>query len=105
MVHNFNFLKIDEEHRMKHLITFLFIDFLPLSSACKPGPPVCPPDSIDSVTNSTGFPTSVFTPDAEAPQNPLQVEINGRTMLVDDVVRGQLREDGGVIRFLPAEIK
>jgi len=72
---------------MKFFLASIFIAFLLLVSACQPAVPVCPPDSISYISDFTQFSSS---PSAEQSPSPVQVDINGKSMVVDDVIHGPL---------------
>jgi hypothetical protein len=73
---------------MKFAIALIITTLLLLTSACQPREPVCPPDSITHIPEVPPFPALTSPVDIE----PVEVEINGKTMLVDQVVNGPLCE-------------
>ena len=75
---------------MKVIIALVFISVLLMTSACQPREPVCPPDSIEHIPEAPPFPTLKSPTDLETALTPVEVEINGKTMLVDQIVRGPL---------------
>ena len=77
---------------MKDTIALIFVSVLLLTSACQPREPVCPPDSITRITGAPPFPTLTSPLEAPASLKPVEVEVNGKTMLVDQVVQGTLCE-------------
>ena len=72
---------------MKYYLAILYLSLLLLASACQPAAPVCPPDSVTYISDSSQF-SSSSSPD----QSPIpgQAEINGKTMSVDNVIQGPL---------------
>ncbi|MES0359593.1 MAG: hypothetical protein ABUK20_01645 [Anaerolineales bacterium] len=72
---------------MKYFLALIYLSLLLFASACQPAAPICPPDSITYISDSSQFSAS-SSPD----QSPLpgQVEINGKSMSVDDVIHGPL---------------
>ena len=75
---------------MKVVIALIFTSVLLLTSACQPREPVCPPDSITYVSSAEQL--AVFPPqiDAGSTSTQVEVEINGKTMLVDQIINGPL---------------
>jgi hypothetical protein len=75
---------------MKEVIALVITSVLLLTSACQPGEPVCPPDSITYVSSAEQLAVLPPLMDAGSSPMPVEVEINGKTMLVDQIVRGPL---------------
>jgi hypothetical protein len=75
-------------------------------SACQPPPPACPTESI-TYLNKSDYPANAVLPEENSPApKPEQVQINGKTRLVDKVVRGALCDDSwrGTI-YVPCQIQ
>jgi len=68
-------------------ITFL-ISLSILIAACKP---VCPPDTVTTFT--APLPTDFAIPVDQITPNPVEVEIKGKTMVVDRVIHGPICND------------
>ena len=77
---------------MKVSIALFLVSVFLLITACQPGEPVCPPDSITRITDAPPFPPQTSPLKTADSLNPVEVEINGKTMLVDQVVNGILCE-------------
>lgn len=75
---------------MKVAIALIITSVLLLTSACQPREPVCPPDSIKRIPEAPPFPTVISPVDVEPAITPVEVEVNGKIMLVDKIVRGPL---------------
>jgi hypothetical protein len=61
-----------------------------LISACRAPAPVCPPDSVTYVADSSSLSAPASLGDIGKSTNPLLVEINGKEMLFDEVIQGAL---------------
>ena len=75
---------------MKVTIALVYTAILWLTAACQPGEPVCPPNSITRINQVTPIPTSNPSKDVKTDQKLVEVQINGKTVLVDQVIRGPL---------------
>jgi hypothetical protein len=75
---------------MKVTIALIFTAIVLLTSACQPREPVCPPDSITYVSNAAQLAVLTSPVDVGSSLTPVEVEINGKTMLVDQIVHGPL---------------
>ena len=75
---------------MKVAIALVITSVLLLTSACQSTEPVCPPDSITRIPKAPPFPTVISPVDVEPAITPVEVEVNGKIMLVDKIVRGPL---------------
>ena len=72
---------------MKFSLVLICFALLLVASACQPVAPICPPDSVTFVSDSSQF-SLPSSPDLSP--SPEQVEINDKTMSVDDVIHGPL---------------
>ena len=72
---------------MKYFLALIYLSLLLFASACQPATPICPPDSITYISDSSQF-SLPSSPDLSP--SPEQVEINGKSMSVDDVIHGPL---------------
>jgi hypothetical protein len=71
---------------MRYLFAPLLIFLVLFTAACQSSKPVCPPDSVTYLSDSTQF-----TPINTNPSpSPTQVDINGKVILVDRIVHGPL---------------
>jgi hypothetical protein len=75
---------------MKITIALIFTAIVLLTSACQPREPVCPPDSITYVSSAAQLAVLTSPVDVGSSLTPVEVEINGKTMLVDQIVHGPL---------------
>jgi hypothetical protein len=75
---------------MKVVRVLVITSVLVLISGCQSREPVCPPESISYVSNVAQL--AVLPPQLDAGSFPTQmeVEINGKTMLVDQIIQGPL---------------
>jgi hypothetical protein len=89
---------------MKHLTWVLLLLLLMLIAACQPGEPSCPPEKIGYLTNSNQ--ALVEMPQSNLMGNPEIVEINGREVQFDRVIKGTLCNDNwqGTV-YVPCEIQ
>jgi hypothetical protein len=83
-------LSSKEEHRVKVYVAIVPALLISLISACRAPAPVCPPDSVTYVTDSSSLSAPSSLEDFEKSTNPLLVEINGKEMLFDEVIHGAL---------------
>ena len=80
-------LRLGAAQSMKVFLAVIFIAFFLFISACQPVVPVCPPGSITYISEGTQFSSS---PLAKQSLSLVQVDINGKLMVVDDVINGPL---------------
>jgi hypothetical protein len=77
---------------MKVSIVLVLVSIFLLISACQPREPICSPDSITRIADAPPFPTHASPIKTDGFLKPVEVEINGKTMLVDQLVNGTLCE-------------
>ena len=75
---------------MKVTMALVYTAILWLTAACQPGEPICPPDSIKRINQAIPIPSSNPSEDVKTDQKPVEVQINGKTVLVDQVIQGPL---------------
>ena len=75
---------------MKVYVAIVCALLISLISACRAPAPVCPPDSVTYVTDSRSLSAPASLEDLEKSPTPMQVEINGREILFDEVIHGAL---------------
>jgi hypothetical protein len=91
---------------MKYYLAILITSFLLIISACQPPPPACPPESIIYLNNSNPS-IGEEVPESISPApTPELIEIDGKMMLADKVVRGELCNDSwhGTV-YVPCKIR
>jgi hypothetical protein len=73
---------------MRYIRGFIFGLAVLLLAACKPSSPICPPEPVRSGGSSEGLQASPLqTP---LPPLPANIEIGGKSILVDQIVSGTL---------------
>ena len=76
--------------RVRIPFVLLTLSLLLGSAACKSSAPVCPEDSITYSTDVTQLRDASLEREGNRPQAPTQVEVNGKMILVDQVVSGNI---------------